>query len=50
MIPTNAPFETTETHRTTIFHKAPGCKAYRYLAKEIISILENRKNRNDQTE
>ncbi|MCD6273042.1 MAG: ParA family protein [Deltaproteobacteria bacterium] len=53
MIPTNAPFETAEAHRTTIFHEAPasnGCKAYRYLAKEIISILEDKKNRNDQTE
>jgi cellulose biosynthesis protein BcsQ len=43
-IPTNAPFESAEAHRTTIFKEAPasnGCKAYRLLAKELMGILNN---------
>jgi len=44
MIPTNAPFETAEAHKTTIFQESPasnGCKAYRSLAKELISLIAN---------
>lgn len=43
-IPTNAPFETAEARRTTIFKEAPasnGCKAYRLLAKELIGMSKN---------
>jgi len=42
MIPTNAPFETAESKGITIFQEAPssnGCKAYRQLAKELLTMF-----------
>ncbi len=48
MIPTNAPFETAESKGITIFKEAPssnGCKAYRQLAKELLTIFNKNEDK-----